>query len=305
MRDLDKYKGVIPAFYACYGQQGRISPEAVQELTRYLVGQGVKGVYVNGSSGECIYLSVEEKRTVLENVMEAAQGKLTVIAHVACNNTEDSQELAAHAQSVGVDAIAAIPPIYFRLPEYAIARYWNDISDAAPETDFIIYNIPQLAGVTLTMGLFAEMRKNPRVIGVKNSSMPGQDIQMFKDAGGSDCIVFNGPDEQFISGRVMGAQGAIGGTYGAMPDLFLKMDDLVKNGRLEDAKELQYAVNAVIYKMCSARGNMYGVIKEILKINQGLELGGVRSPLPALEESDMEIVREAAGMIQCAREKYL
>lgn len=305
MRDLNKYKGVIPAFYACYGQQGQISPEAVQELTKYLVRQGVKGVYVNGSSGECIYLSVDEKKTVLENVMEAAQGKLTVIAHVACNNTKDSQELAAHAQSVGVDAIAAIPPIYFRLPEYAIARYWNDISDAAPDTDFVIYNIPQLAGVTLTMGLFAEMRKNPRVIGVKNSSMPVQDIQMFKDAGGSDCIVFNGPDEQFISGRVMGAQGAIGGTYGAMPDLFLKMDELVKTGKLEDAKNLQYAVNAVIYKMCSARGNMYGVIKEILKIHQGLELGGVRSPLPALEESDMEIVREAAGMIQCAREKYL
>lgn len=305
MRDLDKYKGVIPAFYACYGQQGSISPEAVQELTRYLVGQGVKGVYVNGSSGECIYLSVEEKKIVLENVMEAAQGKLTVIAHVACNNTKDSQELAAHAQSVGVDAIAAIPPIYFRLPEYAISRYWNDISEAAPDTDFIIYNIPQLAGVTLTMGLFAEMRKNPQVIGVKNSSMPVQDIQMFKEAGGSDCIVFNGPDEQFISGRVMGAEGAIGGTYGVMPDLFLKIDQLVKDGNLEEAKELQYAVNAVIYKMCSARGNMYGVIKEILKINQGLELGGVRSPLPSLEEADREIVREAAGMIQCAREKYL
>ena len=115
-----------------------------------------------------------------------------------------------------------IPPIYFRLPEYAIAQYWNDISAAAPNTDFVIYNIPQLAGVALTMNLFAEMRKNPRVIGVKNSSMPVQDIQMFKQAGGADYIIFNGPDEQFISGRVIGAEGAIGGTYGVMPDLFLK-----------------------------------------------------------------------------------
>ena len=72
--------------------------------------------------------------------------KLTVIAHVACNNTKDSVELARHAESLGVDAIAAIPPIYFRLPEYAIAEYWNTISEAAPNTDFIIYNIPQLAG---------------------------------------------------------------------------------------------------------------------------------------------------------------
>ena len=183
MRDLSKYKGVIPAFYACYDENGNISPEGVQSLTRYFVEKGVKGVYVNGSSGECIYQSVEDRKIVLENVMKAADGKLTVINHVACNNTKDSMELAKHAQSLGVDAIAAIPPIYFRLPEHAIAKYWNDISSAAPDTDFVIYNIPQLAGVALSVPLLQEMLKNPRVIGVKNSSMPVQDIQMWRDEG--------------------------------------------------------------------------------------------------------------------------
>lgn len=305
MRDLNKYKGVIPAFYACYDKEGNISPKGVQALTRYFLEKGVKGIYVNGSSGECIYQSVEDKKIVLENVMKAAEGKLTVIAHVACNNTKDSQELARHAESLGVDAIAAIPPIYFHLPEYAIAQYWNDISSAAPNTDFVIYNIPQLAGVALTMGLFEEMRKNPRVIGVKNSSMPVQDIQMFKQAAGEDYIIFNGPDEQFMSGRVIGAEGAIGGTYGAMPELFLKLDEHVKNGEIEKARELQHAINAIIYKMCSAHGNMYGVIKEILKRNENLELGGVRKPLPSLIDSDMPIVEEAARMICEAKEKYL
>ncbi len=305
MRNLEKYKGVIPAFYACYDEDGKVSPEGVQSLTRYFIEKGVKGVYVNGSSGECIYQSVEDKKIVLENVMKEAKGKLTVIAHVACNNTEDSRELAAHAESLGVDAIAAIPPIYFHLPEYAIAQYWNDISDAAPNTDFVIYNIPQLAGVALTMNLFAEMRKNPRVIGVKNSSMPVQDIQMFKDAAGGDYIIFNGPDEQFMSGRVIGAEGAIGGTYGAMPELFLKLDEHVRAGRMDEARELQYAINSVIYKMCSGHGNMYGVIKAILKINEGLELGGVHKPLPALIDSDMPIVEEAAKMIRDAKAKYL
>ena len=305
MRDLDKYKGVIPAFYACYDKEGNISPKGVQALTRYFVEKGVKGIYVNGSSGECIYQSVEDKKIVLENVMKAAEGKLTVIAHVACNNTKDSQELARHAESLGVDAIAAIPPIYFHLPEYAIAQYWNDISSAAPNTDFVIYNIPQLAGVALTMGLFEEMRKNPRVIGVKNSSMPVQDIQMFKQAAGEDYIIFNGPDEQFMSGRVIGAEGAIGGTYGAMPELFLKLDEHVKKGEIEKARELQHAINAIIYKMCSAHGNMYGVIKEILKKNENLELGGVRKPLPSLIDSDMPIVEEAARMICEAKDKYL
>ena len=280
MRDLSKYKGVIPAFYACYDREGEISPEGVRALTRYFVEKGVKGVYVNGSSGECIYQSVEDRKLVLENVCEAAEGMLTIIAHVACNNTKDSRELARHAEGLGVDAVAAIPPIYFRLPEYAVAQYWNDISQAAPDTDFVIYNIPQLAGAALTPGLFKEMMKNPRVIGVKNSSMPVQDIQMFKQTGG------------------------MGGTSGAMPELFLRLEEYVKAGKMQKARALQYAVNEIIYKMCSAHGNMYGVIKEVLKINDGLMLGGVRKPLPSLVESDRAVVQEAAQMIRTATEKF-
>ena len=145
--------------------------------------------------------------------MAEVGGKLTVIAHVACNNTADSRALAAHAESLGVDAIASIPPIYFHLPDAAVARYWNDISAAAPNTDFIIYNIPQLAGVALSLPLLREMQKNPRLIGVKNSSMPVQDIQMWRDEG---VLVFNGPDEQLLSGLAAGACGGIGGTYAAM-----------------------------------------------------------------------------------------
>lgn len=298
MSNLEKYKGIIPAFYACYDKNGEISPEGVRTLTQYHIKKGVKGVYVNGSSGECIYQSVEDRKVTLENVMAEAKGKLTVIAHVACNNTKDSVELAKHAQSLGVDAIAAIPPIYFKLPEHAIAQYWNTMSEAAPNTDFVIYNIPQLAGVALTMNLFNEMRKNTRVIGVKNSSIPIQDIQMFKAAAGKDFIVFNGPDEQFVGGRVIGAEGGIGGTYGVMPELFLKMNELIEKGQVQKACQVQYAANEIIYKMCSCKGNMYGVIKAILKINEGFDIGGVRQPLPALTQEDMAIVKEAAAMVK-------
>ncbi len=301
MTDIKKYEGIIPAFYACYDAEGRINPQAVQELTRYFIDKGVKGVYVGGSSGECIYQSKEERKLVLENVMAEAKGKLTVIAHIACNNTADSQELAAHAESLGVDAIAAIPPIYFKLPPYAIAKYWNDMSAAAPNTDFIIYNIPQLAGVALSVPLLKEMLKNPRVIGVKNSSMPVQDIQMWRDEG---AIVFNGPDEQLISGMVMGATGGIGGTYGAMPELYTKLFDLVKAGDLATALEIQNECCRIIYKMCSAHGNMYAVIKEILRINGGPDCGSVRAPLAEMIESDYLIAQEAAQMIRTAVAKY-
>ena len=305
MSKLEKYEGVIPAFYACYDESGEVSPERVRALTQYFIDKGVKGVYVNGSSGECIYLSVADRKLILENVMEVAKGKLTVIAHVACNNTKDSVELAKHAESLGVDAIAAIPPIYFRLPDYSIAKYWNDMSAAAPNTDFVIYNIPQLSGTTLTPALYAEMRKNPRVIGVKNSSMPTQDIQIFVAEGGEDHIVFNGPDEQFISGRVIGAKAGIGGTYAVMPDLFLKLNQLIIDKDLDRAKELQHAINSVIYKMVSGRANLYAVMKEILRLNEDLDIGSVRAPLEPLSEGDYAIAKEAAAMIKQVREDFL
>lgn len=301
---ISKYQGIIPAFYACYDDEGNISVERTKALTRYYIDKGVQGVYVCGSSGECIYQSKEERKVTLEAVMEEAKGKLTVIAHVACNNTADSMELAAHAESLGVDAIASIPPIYFKLPEHAIAQYWNDISSAAPNTDFVIYNIPQLAGTSLTIPLLKEMLKNPRVIGVKNSSMPVQDIQMFKDVVGPDKVVFNGPDEQLAGGLVMGADGGIGGTYGAYPELVLKVVELVKAGKNEEARQIQYDICNIIYAMCSCHGNMYGVIKEILRRREGLDIGGVRKPLASLIPEDMAKVEVCVKMIDEAIAKY-
>ena len=208
-------------------------------------------------------------------------------------------------QSLFVDAIASIPPIYFHLPEYAIAKYWNDMSAAAPNTEFVIYNIPQLAGTALTMPLLQEMLKNPKVIAVKNSSMPTQDIQLFKDAGiaarGEDGFaVFNGPDEQFVSGRAMGADGGIGGTYAVMPELFIRMNELVEQGNLPAARAIQYKADRIIYKMCEAHGNLYAVQKEILRRMYGLELGGVRAPLPNLIPEDEAVVAEAQRMIEAA-----
>lgn len=304
MRELSKYKGIFPAFYACYDDNGEVSAERNAAFAEYLLKKGVKGLYVCGSSGECIYQSKEERKTALEAVMKAVGGKMTVIAHVACNNTRDSMELAAHAESLGVDAIAAIPPIYFHLPDASIAKYWNDISSAAPNTDFFIYNIPQLAGVALTMGLFKEMLKNPRVVGVKNSSMPVQDIQMFKMAGGDDCVIFNGPDEQFISGRIIGADGGIGGTYGVMPELFLKADELIKSGDFNTARDIQHEIDKVIYAMCDCGCNMYAAAKQILR-EQGIDIGGVRPPLAEITEEGKAAAHEVRLMIDRAKERFI
>lgn len=302
---LDKYRGIIPAFYACYDDEGGVSEERTRTFARHLVGKGVKGLYVGGSSGECIYLEKEERMRILEAVMAEVRGECTVIAHVACNNTNESCQLAAHAYELGVDAVASIPPIYFRLPGYAIAAYWNAISAAAPGTDFFIYNIPQLAGVALSLELFQEMRKNPLVIGVKNSSMSAQDIQMFKHEGGDACIVFNGPDEQYVAGRAIGADGGIGGTYGVMPELFLKMDEWTRKGAYEKAQPIQDAVNDIIVRMCSCKGNLYAVMKKIIQMREGLLLGSVRAPLPGIVEADLPIIGACADMMDAAIRQFV
>ena len=140
MKDLSKYAGIIPAFYACYDEKGDISPKAVRELTQYYIDKGVKGLYVGGSSGECIYQTVPERKLLLENVMAVAKGKLTIIAHVACNGTRESMELAAHAESLGVDAIASIPPIYFHLPDAAIAKR-DEMKEISKNFDVFFYDI--------------------------------------------------------------------------------------------------------------------------------------------------------------------
>ena len=275
-RDLNKYQGIFPAFYACYDDAGEVSPARARAFTEYLIEKGVNGLYVGGSSGECIYHSVAERKALLEAVIAQAAGRVTIIAHVACNNTRDSMELAAHAESAGADCIAAIPPIYFHLPDRAIAQYWTDIASAAPNTDFIIYNIPQLAGTALNSALLRTMLAVPTVIGVKNSSMPIQDIEMWRDEG---AIVFNGPDEQLLSGLAAGAVGGIGGTYAAMPELYERH---------------------IIYKMCSGQGNMYAMIKEILRLRGAPDIGGVRAPLYPLQPGDEAIAASCAADIDAA-----
>jgi len=90
-----------------------------------------------------------------------------------------------------------------------------------------------------------------------------------------------------------------------MPELFLKLNDLIAAGEREKATELQYDINEIIYKMCSSHANMYAVAKEILRINENLDLGGVRLPLENLQEADKAIAREAADMVKAAKAKYL
>ncbi|MDY5908895.1 MAG: dihydrodipicolinate synthase family protein, partial [Bullifex sp.] len=121
---------------------------------------------------------------------------------------------------------------------------------------------------------------------------------------GEDFTVFNGPDEQFIAGRAIGADGGIGGTYAVMPELFLAADEAFKKGDMERAKGIQWDIDAIIYKLCEAKGNLYATMKEVIKRRTGIDLGSVRAPLAPLAESDEPVVQESVRLIDEAIRRW-
>jgi len=282
MNQVATFEGIYVAMYSAYNEAGEVDPSRVKKLARYFAGTGVKGLYVGGSSGEGILQTVAERKLVLEAVMEEVRGELKVIVHVGANSTRESVELSRHAEQRGADAISAVPAIYYRLSEAAVEKHWQEMIDSS-NLPFIIYNIPQTTGFQLSTALVAKLAVQDKVIGVKMSGESTFDLQQYKVAGGDDFLVFNGPDEQFLAGRIMGADGGIGGTYGVMPELFCKLNDLFAGGRIAEAQELQYRINAIIKRLL-AYPSLYGASKYILSL-RGVETGQPRLPLlPVLPE---------------------
>ncbi|MBQ3556426.1 MAG: dihydrodipicolinate synthase family protein [Oscillospiraceae bacterium] len=292
-----KFTGVFPAFYACYDDKGDISRDRASKLAEFYAGVGVKGLYVTGSSGECVFHNVEERKATLEAVMEAVGDKMTIIAHIAAPSTRDSIELARHAENLGVDAIAMVPGFYYGLKVPVVRKYWCDVLEATDNVPLFIYNIPGTTnGFNLPVELLQEMLATGRVAGVKNSSGSVQDILKFRMAGGEDMAIFNGPDEQYVAGRMMGASGGIGGTYGYMPEAFLKLDALVNAGEMEKAAAMQKEITSIIYDTLKI-GSLYAAAKGVLQL-RGQELGGVRAPFLNLKSGDEVAVRDIHEKIQ-------
>jgi len=302
MSKLNKYKQVIPAFYACYDDNGDISPQRISTLVNTFINKGIKGLYAGGSSGECIYQTLEERKLVLEETMKIAKGKITIIAHIGAPSTRDSIMLAKHAKSCGVDAVSSIPPIYFPLPDHSVEAYWKAMIEAT-DLDFFIYNIPQLTNYNLSKTVFQNLLKIPQMVGVKNSSGSVLDIMTKKMYSDKEIIVFNGPDEQYIAGRIMGADGGIGGTYGVMPELYLKLEELYSQKELLAAQELQMILNEIITDLCSFSGHMYSVIKAILKY-KGINIGEARLPLAPVLTTDIDKIKALSDKIDQTISKY-
>lgn len=291
--DETKFEGVYVAMTSCYDEEGNVDADRAAQLTRYLIRSGVQGIYVGGSSGEGVLQSTAERQTILEAVVRENDGAVQIIAHIGAATTRDSVELAVHAEQSGVDAISSIPPYYYKISESGVKRHWLALLEAAA-LPFIIYNVPATTGFALSIPLFKEMVQYERVVGVKNTTLSTYELQQFKRWGGERFAVFNGPDEQYLAGRVMGACGGIGGTYGVMPEIYVKLEQCIREGRIAEAGLWQARVNDIITGL--HRLPTRAAIKEIIR-RRGVDTGRPRLPLEPLGEEHIPAVERLTETI--------
>lgn len=281
-RETDKFKGIFIALHTALRKE-TFDPSAQKNLITHYHRSGVNGLYVGGSSGEGILLSVEERKSLLETVMNSVDNNLKVIVHVGAPTTKESRELARHAEKSGAHAISAVPSVYYSISEKEIEKHWCRIIDSC-RLPFIIYNIPTATNYHLSPELLKRMCAHPRVIGLKNTSLSVQDMFRFKEQAPDNFVLYNGSDEQYLAGRVMGANGGIGGSYGAMPELFVALESAIRNSDLPKAQKLQYFITKTIAEIYSLP-SFLGGIKEIIKL-RFTDIGGVRSPLANVETKE-------------------
>ena len=282
--NMDRFHGIFPALNAVYDEEGNVNESALRKLANWYKEKGVQGLYVCGSTGEGIVMSLEERKKTVEILTDEVGDSLTLIVHVGAPATKDSIELAKHAEAHGAHGTSAVSSIYYGLSEEGIAAHWNAIADAA-DLPFFIYNIPTCTNFALTPALFTKMLENEHVCGLKNTAMPCMDMTIFKDLAPEGFVIFNGPDEQLAAGLAMGADGGIGGTYGLMPEVYVVIYKLMQMGAYKEAFEVQKKTTLVIVNDLLALGSLYSTAKMIIKARSGIDIGDARMPLPRVDRT--------------------
>lgn len=284
---MKKLKGIFPALLTPFTIDNRINEKALQSLVKMNMEKGVNGFYVGGSTAEAFLLSMEERKYILDIVVQEAKGKCAIISHIGCINTDQAIELGRHAQKLGVDAISSITPFYYNFSFTEIKQYYFEIVNHI-NLPMIIYNFPSFSGVTLDSDNVEEFFRDGRFIGLKHTSSDFFTLERVKNKY-NNILVYNGFDQMFLAGLIMGADGGIGSTYNFMAEKFVRMKELFDNGKIMEAQKIQSEANAIIEVLAKV-GVMPGE-KEILHM-LGLQFGECRKPFRSLKEDEKKLLRE-------------
>ena len=284
MKDFN-LKGIIPAFVTPFDADGNLAPDVAKIHAKNLLAEGANGLYVGGSSGEMALLSVDERKTLLEAVIDAVPD-LPIICHIGALSALDAIELAKHADKLGVAAISSVTPFYYKYGFEEIKNYYRMISEAV-DTPMVIYNIPNLSGSNLSIAQLCELMTIPGVAGMKFTSSDYFAFERIRRAF-PDKILYNGADEMLISGLAMGADGGIGTNYNFICRKMVKLYGEFKSGDISGALQTQHEINDIVQILF--RYNYLPSVKTMIKL-KGLDVGQCRPPFVALNDKEVEELR--------------
>lgn len=279
---IEKIEGLIAATFSTFDENKVLKLDLVKDVVDKLIADGVNGVFVGGTNGEGLSLSTEERMLIAEAYVKTVDKRMKVFVHVGHSSIKEAQKLAEHAQSLSVDAISAVAAFYFK-PQSAenLAECMSQIASAAPQTPFYYYHMPAVTGIAISVTEFLKYgeSKIPNLAGVKYTANTLHEYQdCIKYENGKYDILF-GYDELLLPALTLGAKGAIGSTYSFAAPMYLKIIDLFKQRKIEEAAAAQYDCIEMIKIL--GKHSPIPTQKEILKLS-GLDLGGCRLPLVSL-----------------------
>ncbi|KAK2835665.1 hypothetical protein Q5P01_016149 [Channa striata] len=292
-----KLTGLVAAAFTPFTAQGEINVAEIGRYINYLrEKQGVRSVFVNGTTGESMSLTVAERKTLAEAWCLKAKGKMDqVIVHVGCMSVKDSQELAHHAAQIGADGIAVIAPSFFKPnTAEALKKFLHEVASVAPSLPFYYYHIPAVTGVNVLGRDLMEGIEEliPSFRGVKFS---GEDLMDF-----GQCVSYSKPhwsalygvDEQLLAALAMGAHGAVGSTYNYLGCHFNELISAFEKDSLDQARTIQFKVQELL-SYAKKLGFDLGVNKQLMNEVSGLCLGPPRLPLmPCPPERAQSIMKK-------------
>ena len=270
-----KFTGILPAFVTPFCEDNKtVNEEAAKKLLDLHLEQGANGFYIVGGTGEGLVMGREERERMCEICVKHVAKRKPIIDHVASMNMNEAVELAKHAERVGADAIAAVPPSFFYYTEDDIFNYYKKLADSV-SIPMIIYYHPA-AQKDMSAKLIARIFEIDNVTGVKWSSNNFFELMKLKDMTHGEMNIINGPDELLVTGLAAGADAGIGSTYNVMLPEFIKIYDYFKSGQLDKALATQMKVNKIIDVML--KFEVVPSVKHALKM-MGYDCGTATFPM--------------------------
>ena len=277
-------RGIFSALLVSYNEDGSINEKGVREIVRHNIdNMKVDGLYVGGSTGENFMISTEEKKRIFEIAKDEAKDEIKLIAQVGSINVYESVELAKFATELGYDAISAVTPFYYKFSFNEIKDYYNTIINSV-DNRLIIYSIPFLTGVDMSVEQFGELFENEKIIGVKFTAADFYLLERLRKAY-PNHLIYAGFDEMMLPATVLGVDGAIGSTFNVNGIRARQIFDLAREGKIEEAREIQHVTNDLISAILS--NGLYATLKELLKLS-GVDAGYCRKPMALTTDAQVE-----------------